>query len=62
MEAEPVVDQLACCPKCGHVFDPVRVPPPRRAHMVWSNRMDRYVRVELTDAEWLTYDAKGSID
>jgi hypothetical protein len=58
--AEPPTDQLATCPACGHRFDPVRIP--RKARMVWSNRVERFVRKHLTDAEWTRYDEKGSID
>lgn len=66
MDSEPRA-QLTTCPNCGHTFDPVsqpRMPKPlrRKHYMVWSDRMDSYVRKELTEAEWQRYDQKGSID
>jgi hypothetical protein len=38
------------------------LPPERKAYMVWSNRLESYRRVLLTDAEWQAYDRRGSID
>jgi hypothetical protein len=43
------------CPTCGQV-------PDKRAYMVWSARMQRYVRKFLSEAEWAEYDKRGSID
>lgn len=33
-----------------------------RPRMVWSRRLDRYVRSFMTDSEWIAYNRKGSID
>lgn len=61
MGTEPT-GQLTSCPKCGHCFDPIIPPPVRRARMVWSNRMARYVRKHLTAIEERVYEKNGSID
>jgi hypothetical protein len=45
---------VCVCPTCGsaHLAE-------RRARQVWSNRMQRYVRVWLTAAEWERYKVSG---
>lgn len=53
---------LVSCPKCGHVFEPGLPPPVRRARMVWSNRLQRFVRMVLDESEYQRYERVGSID